>query len=74
MSETQNVGFPVQPGQPSQQILTTIGNIACTQTSVITPAGSYPLAGTVWMVSNNTTTTESIPAYAIVLAILCFFV
>lgn len=44
--------------------------MACTQTSVITPAGSYPLAGTVWIASNNTTTTESIPAVAIVLCIL----
>jgi hypothetical protein len=73
MSETRNVGFPAQPEPPSQPILITIGNIVCTQTSVITPGGSYPLAGTVWMVSNNTTTTESIPAYAIVLAILFFF-
>jgi hypothetical protein len=54
------------------RVLVTIGDIACTQATVITPAGSYPLNGTVWLVSNNTVTTQGIPAVAIVLCILFF--
>ncbi len=55
-------------------VLVTVGDIACTQTEVITPNGRRPLARTVWVVQNNTTTTESIPAYAIVLAVVFFLV
>lgn len=54
------------------QVLVQVGDIACTQTEVITPAGTFPLAGTVWIVSNNTQVSESIPAWAIVLAIVFF--
>jgi len=51
-------------------VLVTIGDIACTQTTVITPNGSHSLAGTNWIVANNTRTSEKIPTYAIVLAIV----
>lgn len=51
-------------------ILVTIGDIACTQTQLFTPNGVYPLARTNWIVTNNTTTREKIPTYAIVLAIV----
>jgi hypothetical protein len=64
------IAQPATSALASQPVLITIGDIACTQTTVITPGGTYPLAGTVWMVSNNTTTTESIPTYAIILMIL----
>ena len=47
-----------------------LGQIACTDTQVHTPVGTYPLAGTIWSVTNQTTVTESIPACAIVLTIL----
>jgi hypothetical protein len=50
--------------------LVTIGDVACTQTELLTPNGVYPLAGTSWIVTNNTTTREKIPTYAIVLAIV----
>lgn len=46
--------------------------MACTQFHLITPGGTYPLAGTTWIMTNNTVTTESIPAYAIVLAVIFF--
>ena len=58
----------------SSAVLVTVGDISCTQTEVITPNGRRPLARTVWVVQNNTTTTESIPAYAIVLAVIFFLV
>jgi hypothetical protein len=48
---TSIVPAPSAGGQP---VLISIGNIACTRTHVITPGGTYPLAGTTWIVSNNT--------------------
>ena len=49
-----------------------LGQIACTDTHVITPAGTYPLKGTIWTVSNQTFVTSAIPAWAIICAILFF--
>ena len=49
-----------------------LGEIACTDTRVNTPLGSYPLAGTTWTVTNMSYVTESIPGWAIVLAIVFF--
>lgn len=58
-------GMP-QPGQ----VMVTIGDIGVTPTEVITPLGRRPVRGTVWMLQNNTMTSESIPTYAIVLCIV----
>jgi hypothetical protein len=49
-----------------------LGQIACTDTRVHTPIGSYPLAGTTWTVTNQSYLSESIPAWAIVAAIVFF--
>jgi sensor histidine kinase YesM len=49
-----------------------LGQIACTDTQVRTPVGTYPLAGTAWTVTNQSYVTESIPGWAIILAILFF--
>jgi hypothetical protein len=57
---------------PSEPILVAVGDISCTQHWVVTPAGAFPLAGTSWIVTNQTTTTERIPAVAIVLAVIFF--
>jgi hypothetical protein len=67
---------PAAPPPPMgvSGVLVTVGDMSCTQTEVITPNGRWPLDRTVWVVQNNTTTTESIPAYAIVLAVLFFLV
>ena len=46
--------------------------MACTDLTVHTPGGTYPLKGTTWIVSNQTQTTETIPGYAIVLAVVFF--
>lgn len=63
--------WTAQPaGPPPGPVLVTVGDVACTQTEVITPAGRAPLRGTTWIVSNQTTVTQSIPSYAIVLAIV----
>ncbi|SRR5260221_7822376 len=55
-----------------EPIRVNLGQIACSDTRVHTPVGSYPLAGTTWTVTNQSYVTESIPGWAIVLAILFF--
>ncbi len=57
---------------PMEPVLVSAGDISCTQHRVVTPNGSFPLKGTNWTVSNNSVTTESLPTYAIVLAIVLF--
>ncbi|CAN5480999.1 hypothetical protein BH10ACT3_BH10ACT3_18290 [soil metagenome] len=51
-------------------ILFTIGDIAVTQHWVVTPNGTAPIGGSAWIANDRTTTSERIPAYAIVLAII----
>ncbi len=46
------------------------GDISVTDSYVLTPAGNYPPRGTTWTLINQTSVTESIPTWAIVLAIL----
>src|SRR4051794_22007211 len=62
----------VTSGQPARQesTLVTVGDIACSQHWVTTPAGSHPLGGSTWIVTNQTTVSERIPPYAIILAIV----
>ncbi|MDQ1395055.1 MAG: hypothetical protein QOG64_314 [Acidimicrobiaceae bacterium] len=60
----------IEPSPSAEPVLVTVGDIACTQHSVITPSGHYRLSGSTWIVTNQTTVTERIPPYAIVLAIL----
>jgi len=52
------------------QILVSVGDIACTQTEVITPGGKASLRGTNWILTNQTMVSERIPTYAIVLAVV----
>lgn len=52
------------------QILVTVGDVGCTATEVLTPSGTHPLAGTTWIVTNQTTVATRIPSYAIILAIV----
>lgn len=64
------VGAPPPPVPGVTGVLVNVGDIACTQDEAITPNGRFPLRRTVWVVQNNTTTTESIPTWAIVMTIL----
>ncbi len=59
-------------GTAAAPILVTVGDLACSQYYVVTPGGTYPLANTTWIMTNTSTTTESIPAYAIVLTVVFF--
>jgi hypothetical protein len=60
---------PAQAGAPNAP-LCTVGDIAVTQTRVITPNGQVPLEGTTWIVTHQTTMTQATPPWAIVLAII----
>ncbi|WP_443046879.1 hypothetical protein [Streptomyces sp. HB2AG] len=50
----------------------TIGDIAVTADTVLTPAGPMPLKGAVWTATDMSRTEQSMPAYAVVLAIVFF--
>ena len=56
--------------QAYEPVRVQLGDISISDTRIQVPEGRYPLAGTTWMVANQTYVTESIPAYAIVLTIL----
>lgn len=58
--------------QDYEPVRVQLGDISVSDTRVQTPYGRFPLAGTTWMVTNQTYVTESIPAWAIVCAILFF--
>ncbi|MFC9436314.1 hypothetical protein [Nocardia sp. NPDC057030] len=61
---------PPPPQWNPEPVLVTVGDIGCTGTQVLTPSGQHPLAGTTWIVTNQTTVDQRIPSYAIVLAVL----
>ena len=69
---------PVDAAQAAAQaanapVLVTIGDIACTGTTVITPSGRAPIGGVVWSYTDMSRTTRSIPTWAIVCAVIFFF-
>ncbi|MFE9577996.1 hypothetical protein ACFYO1_16530 [Nocardia sp. NPDC006044] len=61
---------PPPPQWNPEPVLVTVGDIGCTGTQVLTPSGQHPLAGTTWIVTNQTSVDQRIPSYAIVLAVL----
>jgi len=65
-----SAGAAPVPHGAGAPVLCTVGDISVTGTEVITPAGRIPLRHTTWMVSNMTTTSQGIPTWAIVLAIV----
>ncbi|MFZ4434295.1 MAG: DUF2510 domain-containing protein [Microthrixaceae bacterium] len=67
-------GYEVAPAAAQEAVLVEIGEIAVTQNWLITPSGSYPLAGMQFQVQEMVTQQERIPPFAIVLAIVFFLV
>ena len=59
---------------PVRPTLVTIGDIACTQEEVITPSGRQPINTVTWTFTDMSQTSQGIPAWAIVLAIVFFVV
>ena len=66
---------PASPAVSSapEQLLTTIGDIGVSPSWIVTPNGSAPIAGSVWIANDQSRQTERIPPYAIVLAIIFAF-
>lgn len=54
----------------ASSVLTTVGDIAVTSDSVITPNGAAPLLRSRWVVTDMSRTESRIPPYAIVLAVI----
>lgn len=59
--------------QPPAQPLVSIGDITCTQTHVITPSGTFPIAGSQWSVTDMSVTSERMSQTGLVLALVGFF-
>lgn len=62
-------GFPAPA-----PILLVIGDMSITQFHVITPSGTHPLNGTSWYVTDHSSYEQATPQWAIVAAIIGFFV
>lgn len=75
-------GYPQQPGAAPVPMgvptpmggapLVSIGDITVMGDSIVTPAGTLPLRGSVWNATDMSRTEEKIPTHAIVLAIVFF--
>ncbi|MFC4334817.1 hypothetical protein [Salininema proteolyticum] len=70
MSDSNIPPAPVPPNGDSGPILVTIGDIAVSDSEIITPAGTIRTKGAVWTVTDFSRTTSKIPTHAIVLAII----
>lgn len=57
-------------GQPHEPPLVSIGDIVVTQSSVITPSGTRPVGEVQWSFTDMSRTTQAIPVWAIVCAIV----
>jgi hypothetical protein len=55
-------------------VVALVGELAVTSTVVHTPAGDIPLRGSTWLVSEHWHTTQRIPRWAVVAAIVGFCV
>jgi len=66
--------YPVTTPYPVQeQVIAQIGEIQVTASTVRTPAGTFPLRGSQWTVTDQWVATQKIPSWAITLAIVGFF-
>jgi hypothetical protein len=65
-------GAELVPSATGDPVLVTIGDITVTATSVHTPSGTVPIGDVTWTVNDMSTTTQGIPTWAIVLAIVLF--
>src|SRR5712691_9594210 len=65
-------GASLEPHVPDEPVLVTIGDISVTATRVFTPSGSVPVSEVSWNLTDMSQTTEAIPTWAIVCAIVFF--
>jgi hypothetical protein len=69
--------IPAQPMSPAMgggTVVAQIAEIAVTSTAAHTPAGEIALAGSTWQVADYWQTEQRTPRWAVVLAVLGFFV
>jgi hypothetical protein len=59
------------PG-PDEPVLVTLGDISVTATRVYTPSGSRPLSEVNWNITDLSMTSQAIPTWAIVCAVVFF--
>jgi hypothetical protein len=64
--------LPVPP--QANPLLVQIGEIRVTQDTVYTPAGAFPVSGSQWYAQDQWTTSEKIPTWAVVCAVVGFCV
>ncbi|WP_059039238.1 hypothetical protein [Gordonia desulfuricans] len=69
---TPGMGAPGMGPGAAGAALVVIGDITCTQTHVITPSGTFPIAGTQWSVLDMSRTSEEISQTGIILALVGF--
>jgi hypothetical protein len=76
---------PIQPAQPTfqpqptndafmsgEQVMVSIGDISVTSTTVYTPSGARPLSEVTWTFTDMSITSQGIPTWAIVCAVVFF--
>jgi hypothetical protein len=68
-----NLPLPVTAPYSSDPVIAQIGEIQVTSTTIMTPAGVFPLKGSEWTVQDQWMAEQKIPSWAIVMAILLFF-
>ncbi|MFC6022503.1 hypothetical protein ACFP2T_40905 [Plantactinospora solaniradicis] len=67
-------GPPWQPATGPEPVIAQIGEIAVTSSTVRTPSGDIPLAGTQWHVADYWQSEQKTPTWAIVVAVVGFCV
>jgi hypothetical protein len=72
-SATNFAAAPGAPGGAPSQILCTVGDISVTATEILLPNGRAPLRGTTWIVNPQVNITQKTPTWAVVMAIVGFF-
>lgn len=64
----------LEPLTSAPAFVLTVGDIGVTPNSVVTPSGSVPLAGTMWVVEDHSWTRRRTPTWAVVFAVIGFLV
>ncbi|MGX7675892.1 hypothetical protein [Plantactinospora sp. DSM 117369] len=67
-------GTPWSPPVPPEPVVAQIGEIAVTSSTVRTPSGDLPLAGSQWHVADYWQSEQKTPTWAIVVAVVGFCV
>lgn len=65
---------PAQPAAGPGPVLVQLGEVRVTSTTIHTPTGDIPLRGSQWAVSDQWHSRQRIPTWAVVCAVLLFFV